>query len=158
MHSACPDTASLLQACDDVLGRARRTVDVLAPDLDPLLLDRAPTLDALARLTRGSRFTRIRVLFYDSSRAIRAGHRLIHLARRFPSYIQLRRAAPDHREENCAWLAVDGSHLLWRPDHTLAAEGHVFTEEAGQARKVLRGFDHWWQYSESEPALRELHL
>lgn len=158
MHAPCPDMPSLLDACDDLLGRARRTVDVLAPDLDPVVLNRQPTLDALARLTRVSRFTRIRVLFYDSSRAIREGHRLIQLARRFPSYIQLRRAAADHRGEICAWLAVDQTHLLWRPDHSLAGEAHVFTDEAGQARKVLRGFDHWWQYSEAEPALRELHL
>ena len=158
MQRPCPDNASIHEACDDILGRARRTVDVLAPDLDPLLLDREETLHALAQLARISRFTRIRVLFHDCSKAVRHGHRLIHLARRFPSYIQLRRASRDHQEEAGSWIAVDGTHLLWRPDYTISTGAYAFIDEAAQARKVLRPFDQWWQHSEADPALRELHL
>ena len=158
MQAPCPDAESLQAGCDDILRQARRTVDILAPDLDPFVLDREPPLDALAQLTRVSRFTRIRVLFHDAGSAVRDGHRLIHVARRFPSFISMRRVAEEHREESASWIVVDSRHALWRPDFTVKEGGHLFHEEPGKATQLVRRFNRWWEYSAADPALRELHL
>lgn len=152
------DLASFRDACDALLGNARRTVRILAPHLDLALLSREPVSRALAELTRISRFTEIHILFADSLLAMKHGHRLIELSRRFPSYISLKLLPADQRDQLEAWMVVDERHLLWRPSHHRYADGLLLPDEPERSAQLCRKFDEWWERAQPDPELRQLYL
>lgn len=152
------DLSSFRDACDALLGNARRTVRILAPHLDLALLSREPVSRALAEMTRVSRFTNIRMLFADSLLAMKHGHRLIELSRRFPSYINLRLLPEDQRDQQAAWMVVDERHLLWRPSHHRYADGLLLPDEPERSSQLCRKFDEWWERAQPDRELRQLYL
>ena len=151
------DPEALQAAVDQVLGQARRTVRILAPQLDSTLLNRSAPLQSLARLTR-SRYTRIRVLLEDSGPAVRSGHGLIDLAQRFPSYMEMRLLGPEDRGRRDAWIIADDNALVYRPDHHRLADGHTDLHDVRLAPKLARDFDEWWERGEPDPDLRRLYI
>lgn len=145
-------------ACDRLLREARgHLVRILAPRLDLPLLDRETVIDALQQRIRRSRHTRIRVLFEDAAPAVRHGHRLVELSRRWPSFVTLRQLPPDVRED-AAWLLVEPHDLLWRPDHMQLTDGVLAWNDRRRAPQLRRRFDEWWPHGQPDPALRRLHI
>ncbi len=152
------DLESFRSGCDDLLAQTRRSVRILAPHLDLALLNREPVSRALANLTRVSRFTDIRILFCDSMLALKHGHRLIELARRFPSYIGLRLLPLEQRDVRDAWLLCDDTALLWRPDHHRYDNGLLESPNLDRSQKLLRDFDGWWERAQPDPDMRQLYI
>jgi hypothetical protein len=149
--------AELNEAVDAVLGEARKTVRILAPELDTPLLNRQPPLEALGRLAR-DRYTTVRVLLENSGPAVRAGHGLIRLAQRFPSTIEMRLLADEDRGRRDAWLVVDETGLVYRPDFERLADAHAHFHDVRLAPKLARDFDEWWERGEPDPNLRRLYI
>jgi hypothetical protein len=148
---------ALAAAVDEVLGKARRTVRILAPRLDIELLNRTVPLETLAGLTR-SRHARVRVLLEESGPAVRTGHGLIDLAQRFPSFIGMRLLGPEDRGRRDAWIVVDESAVVYRPDHQRLADGYMDLRDPSRAPKLARDFDEWWERGEPDPNLRRLYI
>lgn len=151
------DGEALRAAADALLEQARLSVRIHAPALDPAVLDREEPIAALARLTRQRR-ARIRVLFHDAHGAIRQGHRLIDLARRFPSYVELRKISEEDREREDAWMVADDSGLVYRPEAARLAAAHTCFHDLGMAPKLARDFDDWWERASPDPELRQLFI
>ena len=144
------------QALDQLLPQGRRTLRILAPELDPELLSREPVVSALAGMVRIGPMTRIRVLLADSTAAVQKGHLLVPLARRFTSYIEMR-LLEDPESSGPAWLVLDEQAVIWRPDYRSYAGGYVCGLDPHAARMV-REFDTEWERSQPDPELRRLHL
>lgn len=156
-EQSLPDFESLCAATDEFLDQARRNVTILAPDLDPQLLNRQHPLHALALLSR-SRHARVCVLLEDASPALHAGHGLIELAQQFPSTIELRLLAEEDQGQRSAWMVVDDTALIRRPDFTRLAEGHAHRHDPSLAPRLAREFNEWWQRARIDPNLRRLYL
>lgn len=137
--------------------RAVRELALFTPDLEPRVYDHGPFLDAFDRLAKNSPKTRIRVLVRDAQSAVRKGHRLIELARKFTSNVALHRPAPEHVDRGGAYLVVDDSAYV----RATSAEGHVglaAAHDPAGARALLREFDELWAMSETDAELRRIHL
>ena len=150
--------AAMCEALDELLASARRTVRILAPNLDPALLNRRQVATTLAQFVRVSPNSRIRVLFADGGDAVRQGHQLVACARRFPSYMDIRRLPEEHRSVRTCWVLVDELALLWRRDFSRHESGWINWRDVRTAPKLCRDFDDWWELSQPEPGFRQLHL
>lgn len=157
-RKALHDLESFCTGCDSLLAECRRSVRIIAPHLDIPLLNRRPVASAMANLTRAGRFTDIRILFCDSMLALKNGHRLIELSRRFPSYIQLKLAPGDFRSIKEAWLLCDDTGLLWRPDHQRYDNGLLQSPNFDRSQKLMREFDSIWERAQPDPEMRQLYL
>lgn len=153
---ALEDLDSFRAACDALLSRTRRTLRILAPQLDLALLNRESVSAEIVRLARESRFSDVRVLFSDSLLALRNGHRLVELSRRVPSAVCLRQLPEDVLEQEAAWLVADERALLWRASHHRYSDGYVCLNDVRLAPKLARDFDEWWQRAQPDPELRQL--
>ena len=149
---------ALCFACDELLASARRSIRIVCPDLDPVVLNRRAVTDALAQVIRVSPRTTIRVMFADAGGAVREGHRLIECARRFSSYMDIRRLPAEHLDERNSWILVDERHLLWRQDFSRLDDAFLSWRDARMAPKLCRSFDDLWPFSEHAPEMRRLHL
>ncbi len=155
-HHLLENPSHFQAAADHLLPQGRRTLRILAPELDFELLSRESVVSALATMVRVSPKTRIRILLADSSSAVQRGHLLIGLARRFTSYIDMR-LLDDPESSGPAWLVLDERAVIWRPDYRSWKDGQVcgLDPRAGQ---LCREFDDLWERSLPDPELRRLHL
>ena len=146
--------AALLQ----LLGDARHTLSVHSRDLDPGILDDVDVLAGLRGLAGSGRGTSLRFLLHDPAQAMRDGHRLIALAQRLPSAVQMRVPVEENDIAYASAFALNdvGGYLL-RP---LAGrfEGRGSTCERGQHGLLQRYFNEVWERSESAAELRSLGI
>jgi hypothetical protein len=145
------------QAAALLVGQARRQVELFSPDLEPALYDQTPFIDALTRLCLSSPRARVRVLAKDFDRAVKDGHRLVELARRLSSYVELRKVHSDYQENNEAFLLVDDYGRLHRR-HSPRFEGSFSCKAPLEVRRLRAFFDEVWERSEPVADLRRLHL
>ncbi len=146
--------AAILHLLDD----AQYEVSILTQDLDPLLLDVIEVLDAIQSIALTGRRARIRVLVRDPHKATGHGHRLIALAQRLPSTIELRVPQEEHDlAEISAYLLNDRHGYLYRPN-AARAEGTGSTCAPGRHARLLAHFDGIWERSLPDAELRALVL
>lgn len=141
----------------DMTGQARRTLDLVSRHLDPVLFDRDDFVDAVKRLVLGSTRAQVRLMVLDTAPVIAQGHRLVALAQRLSSYIQLRVPAPEHREFNEAWLVADRDGYAHRR-FSDRFEATVNFHDPRMAVHLTNRFDEIWQRAQPDPNLRRLHL
>lgn len=152
------DRDEALAAIGRLLAETRHELAVLTHDLDPALFDVADVLDAIRRVALSGRRARIRVLVRDPRKPAATGHRLITLAQRLPSAIELRVPQEDRDlDDTSAFLLNDRHGYLHRP---LAArcEGSGSTCAPGPHRQLLARFDEIWERALPAAELRALAL
>ncbi|MFN3713242.1 MAG: hypothetical protein ACK4SX_06265 [Alcanivoracaceae bacterium] len=152
------DRTAFEQACDDLLAGARRSVRIWAADLDQQLLNRERVSELLVRLARHNPSARVRILIADASAAVSAGHRLIYLARRLPSFVSIRALPGELNDNEASWLLADDQALLWRPDYRHLRNGLCVHQDPMRSGVLLRLFDDRWEQARVDPSLRQLSL
>lgn len=137
--------------------QARRSIVILTRDLDHPLYDTPEFEQAAFELARGSQYARIRVLVQDSSRAVKNGHRLVGLAQRLSSRIEIRNPTEEYADVNHAFFVSDQTGYISRK---LADryEGTANFNDRLAARNLVNFFDEIWERSQQDPQLRRLHL
>ena len=137
--------------------RAGREIALLSHDLDAPVYDQAGFVQAVKDLIIGSRTARVRILIRSNDRVQREGHRLIELARRLPSGIEIRRVHPDYADRPGELLVADETGYLYRPLPS-RHQGRAHYHDPLQARQYLDLFRIVWEVSEQDSDLRRLHI
>jgi hypothetical protein len=145
------------QVAAALVAQAVRTLEIFSRDLEAEIYAQTEFLAGFKALALRSQHVRIRILLQDPARVLRDGHRLVELARRLSSFIEIRRPSHDYREYNEAFMIVDGTGLLHR---RLADrfEGSASFKQPLRARELNNFFDEVWQRSAPHPELQRLHL
>ena len=155
LHSLSHSEAS--QALADLVSACRRTLWLRVPVLDGLTAD--PTVcDEIKTLAISSERVDIRVLYDDQEVAIREGHRLIHLARRLPSRLQLRQTQHDDRDEHVCHAIGDGTGMFEARGWPRPARVHLCGHRLPRAPRLARDFLTLWERAGGSAELRELRL
>lgn len=137
--------------------QARRSLCIFTPDLEPWLYDHNGIREACCKLLLAHPQNRVRILLRDSGRAVREGHRLLSLARRLPSNMQIRKLRPDYAGEEIAFLLADDRGLLLRPESDQYA-GYALYNAPARARQHQAQFEQAWACSVPDPDLRSFLL
>ena len=148
------------QAADHALALAQsaeRSLLIITRDLDHALYDNEPFIDAISALARGHRMAQIRILLHDSNYVIKHGHRLLTLAQRITSKLEIRKPGREHQSFTEALLLADSRGYLRRP---LADryEGVVNYNAPARSRELSDTFEEIWTHAQPDPQLRRLHL
>jgi len=142
---------------ETLCGSARQRLDILTPDLDPQLFDRAAVVASLRDLATSGRGASIRFLVADGAGALQRSPRLVELTRQLTSFFELRRLAPGDADFGEAAIIADGRSILHRPRWT-RPEAVVEMNAPARARALLETYDALWARGEPDPELRRLHL
>ena len=136
---------------------AIRYICIQSPRLDHAVFDKRELASMISALARRSRQTRVRVLIEDPRPLIQRGHRLLELARRIPSAMEIRRL-PEHPEWTGETVVLrDQDGVLYKPggsDH----DGFFEPDSPASARKHLELFNELWRFSVTDDNLRSLSL
>lgn len=137
--------------------KATRYVCIMSPRLDHEVFDTAEFTDVISAVARDTRQTHVRILINDSRAMVGNGHRLLQLARRLPSIVQLRKLAehPDWNGETIVIRDLDG--VLYK--HGDSDQNAFYEPESRAAvRRHLELFEELWRLSEEDPNLRALSI
>ncbi len=123
--------------------QARNCLCLFTHDLDPDLYNTPSFIDAARSVAGAHNGGRIRILAHDIDRAINRGHRLIDLARRLGSPVQIRQTP---RSYHHSFLVADeiGVFDRRRADRF---EATASFNDPGWASSLVRFFDEVWDQS-----------
>ncbi|MGA8279221.1 MAG: GNAT family N-acetyltransferase [Rhodanobacteraceae bacterium] len=152
------DRADALAALLELLRDALQEVAIFTRDLDPGLLDVADILDELKRIGLSGRNARVRVLLKEPRVPVAKGHRLLTLAQRLPTPMQLRiPIEPNDLAAPSAFVINDRGGYWYRPlGDRFEGEGSTFAP--ARHRELLQRFDETWERAETSVELRALDL
>lgn len=148
----------LIEVTKTLLSGAKRSVCVLVRELHPQLLNDTACLVELRRLAISGRGASIRMIAQDLSRALSEGTRLLELAQRLSSVVELRRPVdPADIDFPSAFMCVDTQGYLFRPiEHEMVTTGSTYAP--GRHAELMRLFEDVWNRSEPWPELRVLGI
>ena len=113
-EEALDTVAAQVAAIDEIVGYARQRIQVFDTDLSELGWNRAPRVEALGRLLRGSRTARLDIIVHDTRWLEASGARLMALLRRSSNAITVYRTGNEARTAMDPLIIVDGRHCLHR--------------------------------------------
>ncbi len=150
------DWGSALAATLAVLAGARRAAMLYTRDLDPMLYDTPEALAELKRIAMAGRGAQVRILLHDARAPLAAGHRLVALAQRLSSVIELR-VPEDERDQQypSAFVLNDRGGCFMRPLAT-RADGSGATFDRGRHTRLSDYFETVWERSLPADELRVL--
>ncbi len=143
----------VIKLCQD----ATRYVAILSPALDHRVFDNEALQETLSAIARASRQTQVRILISDVRPLVSRGHRLLELARRLPSAVQLQRL-DEHPDWNGETIVIrDRNGVLYRPGDS---DTQAFYEADSRAstQRHLDLFEELWRFSSKDPELRTLSI
>ncbi|MCW8906462.1 MAG: acyltransferase [Sedimenticola sp.] len=145
------------QAIELMAQQASRSIDILTYDLDKPVYDQAGFLEAVKQLALRTPGLSIRILLQQSEKVQKEGHRLIDLARRVTSRIEIRRPHADYIDHPENFIVVDRTGYVRRsqPDRY---EGEANFCHPLESKLLSEFFTEVWDKSEVESTLRRLYL
>ncbi|MGH8235103.1 MAG: GNAT family N-acetyltransferase [Rhodanobacteraceae bacterium] len=148
----------LIAVTRTLLAGTKHSICVFVRELHPLLLNDTACLVELRRLAISGRGASIRMIAQDLTRALNEGTRLLELAQRLSSVIELRRPVePADLKFPSAFMCVDTQGYLFRPvEYEMGATGSTYAP--GRHAELMRVFEDVWNRSEPWPELRTLGI
>jgi predicted GNAT family N-acyltransferase len=140
-----------------MLRQAKRDLALFTHDLDPAVYDQPPFLEAFKALALRSRHSRLRILLQDNTLVQQQGHRLLELAQRLPSVIEIRRPNEEQLEYPENFLLADDCGYL----HKRSLEdysGIACYHNRHRVNRLLAVFDEAWKQGIPDRELARLHL
>ncbi len=135
---------------------ACRQVDIVSRSLEPAVYNAPEFLDAVKKLLL-SGHGRVRIVVLDPASLIAQGNRLVDLAMRLSSYMEIRRPGPEQGDFNEAMLIADGLGWIHR-QHADRYEGIANFHAPHKAALLAERFEALWQNAETVPHFRRLML
>ncbi len=149
--------AALAQVSLALATQARRTLDIVSRHLDAPLYDNEAFAVAVKHLALSHRSARIRLLILDPQPLLGQGHRLIELATRLTSFIEIRTPSPQHCSFNEALLIADNQGYV-RRQFADRYEAEVDFCSRQRAAALTERFEQMWQRGQLDANFRRLHL
>jgi len=148
---------ALATACLAMASQARRTLDIVSRHLDGPLYDNEAFASAVKQLALSHRNARIRLFILEPRPLVGQTHRLIDLATRLPTFIEIRTPSAHYRSFNEAWLIADNTGYVRRQFADRYAAEVDFSSRR-RASALTERLDEMWERGQLDANFRRLHL
>ena len=135
--------------------QALNRIRIISRHLDNRVFDNEAFVEAVKQLILKRTVSRVEIIVKDSGPLMRRGHRLVNLAQRLSSYIEIRKPGRQHRTFNAAYFLVDDCAYINRT-FSDRYDGTACFHDSKIAKAMLSTFDDLWQSGEPDLNLRRL--
>ena len=140
-----------------MISQASQSVCIWSPALDHRLFHNEDLKQALSKLARKNRYTKIEILIYDSHRIVKNSHAILEIYRRLPSSISIKIVHPDFRVTNEEFVLVDNAGVILRQD-VERYEGFANYRDISENNRLARKFKAAWETGLIDPNFRQLKI
>jgi hypothetical protein len=146
-----------VEAALELVKQSKQKLSIISQELDPKVYDQADLLDALRKLAINNRHVEIRIIVFEPELIVRRGHKLIDLAGKISSYIELRKVSSKYKSFNESVLVADEIGYLYRESKE-RYRGKVNFNNRRESKHLLSVFDNLWETAKPDPNLRRVHI
>lgn len=141
----------------EMIKQARHEVVIFSHNLDGQLYDTSEFIDGIRNISLDNSHSMIRILTQELDFIIKHGHRLIELARRLPTSIEIRQANARFDHVNTCFSIVDHKGVILRND-TYRYDAKVDFHDPRMAMELEKQFNEMWEQSEPSMEMHRLHI
>lgn len=142
---------------EQLVESARQEICFFGPNIDPVLFDNESVIRKLSDFSRRSQRTRLRLVVHDTQRNVIDSHRLLPLAQKLTSHIQIHLSHQKYQDQRSLFIVVDQQSYLYCPNSE-RYQGRAELQPCGYARELQKQFDKFWNQSRPDTNSRRLHL
>lgn len=135
----------------------RHTLLVRAPRLDFPFFRTTELLESVTPLITGGRRNRFQILVDDAQHFMSSNARVIDLARKFSSYVKVRKLPPEYAESEEIYLLSDNQSFLYM-NSANSFPARMGRNSPGRVRHLDNSFEKLWERSERISGLLPLGL
>jgi len=141
----------------ELIKHAHQEICFFGPLIDPVLFDNELVIAQLSKFCRRSPRSKVRFVVCDTHKNVTQSHRLILLAQRLTSKIDIHIASKKHQTLRSMFMLVDSNAYLYCPN---AERYHGRAELAAPAevRDRQQLFDEIWSHSKQDINTRRLNI
>jgi hypothetical protein len=140
-----------------LIQQARRSICFLGATLDNVLFDHADVVTSISAFSRRSPRAQARFLVHDSQQAISQGHRLIALAQKMTSSIEIRTVSEQYKAIKQTFLLIDDAAYLY--SQTAGPYiGRASFDDMSENRQLQQLFNTVWDHGNPDLMTRRLTL
>lgn len=137
---------------------ARQRIFIYDWQLDRSVYDQECLVEAVKQLAVRHADTHVRILLADTGPLRLGGYRMLELARRLPSAIEIRLRAEQFAGDLRSFMLVDDASYIYCPvwhdlNASIAEEGDRY-----RVRELAAEFTRAWEQSAEDPGLRQLSI
>lgn len=145
------------QITSELIDLARQEICIFGPIIDPVLFDNEVTIAKLSEFARRSQRTRLRIVVHDTRKNVIDSHRLLPLAQRLTSHIQIHITHQKHQDQRHQFMLIDGKAYLYCPNAE-RYQGRAEKDAAGTVRDFQQQFEELWSHSRPDVNTRRLNI
>ena len=149
--------SDLKESTIKLFDRASKSISIYTKDLDPRILNNREVEFAITRFIKNSRYCKVNILIESEQKLIGTDHRIVALAQRFSSYIQIKLIPLDYQDNYFGFYIVDNRSILYR-NNIERYEAEQLTLPNSKIIEKSKYFDQIWQAASPASFLRSLHL
>ena len=141
----------------DMIKQSHHDVIIFSHSLDGQLYDTSEFAENLRQLSLDNKHSKIRVLIQELDFIIKNGHRLVELARRLPTSIEIRKANSRFENVNSNFAIIDHQGVILRND-AYRYDAKVDYHDPRLAKELTKQFNEMWDHSEPSMEMQRLHI
>ncbi len=139
----------------ELVKQAKQKLAIISQELDPHVYDQPDFLEALRKLAIRNRNVEIRIIVFEPELIVRRGHKLIDLATKITSYIEMRKVSEKYKTFNESLLVADRVGYLYR-ESTERYKGKVNFNSRRESKHLLDVFNEMWETAKPDANLRRV--
>ena len=143
------------EATLELVKQCKQKLAIVSHDLDPYIYDQIDLVDAMRKLAIRNRHVEIRILVFEPELVVRRGHKLLDLAGKVSSFIQMRKPSKDYDKFNEAVLIADEVGYLFR-ENAERYKAKLNFNSRRESKYLLEVFDSMWETAKPDPNLRRM--
>lgn len=152
-------TLSELQAVSCQMAfQCRRELRIYSQRLNREIYEQHCFLEAAKLLAIRHANTKVSILVADTEHIRVNGHRLLELARKLPSSVQIRRRSEEFAYDLRSFMLADEGGFILRPIWYDFNDATASFHDRYMVRGLKEDFVRVWEQSEPDPALRQLSI
>jgi H2-forming N5,N10-methylenetetrahydromethanopterin dehydrogenase-like enzyme len=141
----------------ELVKQTRQKLAIISQELDPNVYDQADFVEAMRQLAVNNRFVEIRIIVFEPELIVRKGHKLLDLAGKISSFIEMRKVSSKYKSFNESVLIADDVGYLYR-ESTERYKGKVNFNSRRESKHLLDVFNEMWETAKPDPNLRRVHI
>lgn len=140
-----------------IVKQCKLKLAIISKELDPFVYDQPEFVEAVRQLALKGRNVDIRILAFEPELIVRRGHKLVDLAGKISSYVDIRKPSSQYKSFNEAVLIADEVGYLFR-ESADSYKGTLNFNARRESKYMLDVFNGMWETAKPDPNFRRMHL
>jgi len=135
--------------------QCQRSLNIISRELDPLVFDTEEFADAVKYLALRHRHSKIQIIVFEPDTIVKRGHRLLDIASRLSSFVEIRKAHYSFDAYNECMMVADATGYIHRESGE-RFEATANFKDLRHTKNLLTQFADMWEMATPDANFRNM--